>query len=377
MWLVWVVCVCVRVKVLSLPLCAPGTYLNVDTTLCTHCPVGHYMPYANHTETECWPCPLGTAVSTVGALSCHPCTAGTYADGRGLSHCLDCAPGTVQPGVSSAGCVACEAGTSQAASGGVHCETCPPGHYAHVSASLCHLCPFGTYQNASGASQCVACGPHWWTATEGSVSVESCVECDPTELCYELTPTYPDAQPSDPDPSPPPAEGANGTNGTTGTDGTTDGVNDNRADPAVVGLGVVFFGILLCLFVHHHRRQQRREGGSFVELSEEADLVMRELSEEDGVFEIGEDSCESPLPVKTSPRLEEVREEEAEEMMDISLTDEEEEDLGLAVSPAASPRTPKHRKVSPSHSAEAESDNHDLSAIVPDSPTAEDKPIES
>ena len=56
----------------SLPICAPGHYLNASINACTECLTGFYQP--EQQQTECLPCPPNTSTKRAGAVAKEECT---------------------------------------------------------------------------------------------------------------------------------------------------------------------------------------------------------------------------------------------------------------------------------------------------------------
>ena len=130
--------------------CPTGLVLSPDGT-CVPCPSGEISSsglnagtctpcnrglYASDDQTQCLPCPAGTANSLPRGASeevaCLPCEPGSFANETGSSLCLLCRSETYQPANSSSVCLACPLGGDCRALG-VATPRALPGYYRDTS----------------------------------------------------------------------------------------------------------------------------------------------------------------------------------------------------------------------------------------------------
>ncbi|XP_016129909.1 signal peptide, CUB and EGF-like domain-containing protein 1 [Sinocyclocheilus grahami] len=86
--------------------CAPGSYYDNETLLCSCCPEaglcvlpgacllcvqGFYQPLA--AQQGCLPCSSGFYSNSTGSPVCQPCPTGSYSNNTGSASCTACAPG--------------------------------------------------------------------------------------------------------------------------------------------------------------------------------------------------------------------------------------------------------------------------------------------
>jgi len=125
--------------------CSPGRYKPTTTdSPCTECQAGFACPAGSVTMTACGP---GT-YSPPGQSECQPCPAGTASSAPAVEECGRCPPGFVQEKLGQQQCDPCGTGSYQANAGKTSCLACNstfstenPGA---ISPELCG-CPVGTY----------------------------------------------------------------------------------------------------------------------------------------------------------------------------------------------------------------------------------------
>ncbi|KAG7388194.1 signal peptide, CUB domain, EGF-like 1 [Phytophthora pseudosyringae] len=156
-------------------LCLPGTFVNESGSgahLCTPCPPGTFVDgigavscnlcnpgqfAAEQGSTNCASCGVGTFSSLRGATLCTSCPAGTYVNAEGEAECLMCPRGTYQDVVGSVECKACPVGYIAPQSGHVKCSPCSPGSFYDANTETCALCRPGTFTGAAALTECSKC----------------------------------------------------------------------------------------------------------------------------------------------------------------------------------------------------------------------------
>ncbi|XP_052475629.1 signal peptide, CUB and EGF-like domain-containing protein 1 isoform X2 [Carassius gibelio] len=167
--------------------CAPGSYYDNETLLCSCCPEaglcvlpgacllcvqGFYQPLAG--QQGCVPCSSGFYSNVTGSPVCQPCPTGSFSNNTGSASCAACAPGFYTSLQNSTSCNPCPQGTYCNSSSCAQCRVCPAGSEALRTASkeytpcrpgmhklahqtMCQICSSGFYQIHWGQENCDLC----------------------------------------------------------------------------------------------------------------------------------------------------------------------------------------------------------------------------
>ncbi|XP_026085342.1 laminin subunit alpha-5-like isoform X2 [Carassius auratus] len=167
--------------------CAPGSYYDNETLLCSCCPEaglcvlpgacllcvqGFYQPLAG--QQGCVPCSSGFYSNVTGSPVCQPCPSGSFSNNTGSASCAACAPGFYTSLQNSTSCNPCPQGTYCNSSSCAQCRVCPAGSEALRTASkectpcrpgmhklahqtMCQICSSGFYQIHWGQENCDLC----------------------------------------------------------------------------------------------------------------------------------------------------------------------------------------------------------------------------
>eukprot|EP00043_Microstomoeca_roanoka_P012816 m.124683 g.124683 ORF g.124683 m.124683 type:complete len:1648 (+) comp15598_c3_seq1:166-5109(+) len=225
----------------EVPRCPAGAYFNVDSAGCTDCPKGYYqydtgallcilaepgtltVDMSNKPITEgavnSIACPAGYECPDFDLVV--PCLAGS-ASAEGDSDCEPCPPGTANSETMKSNCTDCPQGKYSSIVGGLFCSAVPNGHYATrgtdinldgivdavTSGASAHLpcptgrycqnglfmpCPAGTMPNVDRTT-CVSCPAHTYAPAEAT---GTCLSCSTdsyapvgSTTCYPIPPGY-------------------------------------------------------------------------------------------------------------------------------------------------------------------------------------------
>ncbi|KAG7328268.1 hypothetical protein KOW79_008212 [Hemibagrus wyckioides] len=178
---------CSTLNTSSCEACAPGTYYDNETLLCScclepglcifprgcrSCSLGFYQPlagqqtclpcipgfYTNLTGSPvCQACPPGSYTNESGSVSCQACAPGFYASRQNTTICNPCPEGTYCNSSSCAQCLMCPSGSETLQTGSMQCSPCRPGMYKTSNQKMCQICNSGFYQIHWGQENCDIC----------------------------------------------------------------------------------------------------------------------------------------------------------------------------------------------------------------------------
>ncbi|XP_060790199.1 laminin subunit alpha-5 isoform X2 [Neoarius graeffei] len=116
--------VCSIFNTSSCEACAPGTYYNNETLLCSCCP----EPGLCISPRACLPCTPGFYTNSSSCAQCQMCPVGSEALKNGNKQCSPCRPGMHKTSHQKR-CQICSSGFYQIHWGKENCDICPEDHY--------------------------------------------------------------------------------------------------------------------------------------------------------------------------------------------------------------------------------------------------------